>query len=196
MSCPRWGSRTPCWIKPGEGAEGDPDDRFKRLFAAQSGSADAGQRASVERWQGRDRYYERVQDAAAGDESATDEALRVMSHLQEMASPLPEDVHTWRGIRSVEQTFGTGVGDLRGRDAQIVRRFMSTTMFGHIARDEFTRPGKGGALLKVTALAGAAAVWLPPIGDPQLSYQGELLFRPGFLLRIVERRRVCRRAGD
>jgi hypothetical protein len=62
---------------------------------------------------------------------------------------------------------------------------MSTSVHEQVVRDEFIHPGKDAALLKVTARAGTAAVWMPPIGDPAMAYQGELLFRPGAMLRII-----------
>lgn len=158
---------------------------MNELFEGQADQVDAGQKASAERWQQRDRYYEQVQAAAVHDENATDESLQVMNDLQDMAIALPEDVEVWRGVRSIEETFGTGIDGLIGRDDEIVRRFMSTTVHKNVARGEFTRPSKSPALLKVTAHAGAAAVWMPPIGDPEMAYQGELLFRPGCLLRIL-----------
>lgn len=118
------------------------------------------------------------------DENATDEALAVAADLQELAAPLSEDIQVWRGIRSIEDTFGTTADKLETRPPEIVNRFMSTTVYEHLARDEFTRPSRDPAVPKVTARAGSYAIWMPPIGSPQMAYQGELLFTRGHLLRI------------
>lgn len=162
----------------------EPDDGLNRLFGEQSAAADTQIRASVQRWQQLGRYYEQVQ-AAVKDNNPNGEAVRVALDLQLLAAPLPEDVQVWRGIRSIEATFGAPIDQLESQPGEIVNRFMSTTAHESVARDEFLHPGPQPALLKVTARSGARAVWMPPIGDPEMAYQGELLFAPGHLLRIL-----------
>lgn len=155
------------------------------MFADQADSASARQRASASRWQSLDRFYEQVQAAAADEGDASDEALLVMADLQAMAAPLTADVQLWRGIRNLDETFGAGLDQLVGREPEITTRFLSTTVHEGLARSEFTQPGPAPAILKVTARAGTRAVWMPSAGDPSLAYQGELLFQPGTLLRIL-----------
>jgi hypothetical protein len=168
----------------GDGGGEGPQDRLNSMFADQTAAASAGQRASARRWQGKDRYYEQVQAAVSGGE-ATNEARQVADDLRDLAQPLTTEVQVWRGIRSIEDTFGAGVGDLESQPAQIVNRFMATSVHEQVARDEFTRPGRHPAMMRITARAGVKAVWLPPIGDADTAYQGELLFRDGFQLRIL-----------
>ena len=59
----------------------------------------------------------------------------------------------------------------------VIRGFLSTTIHRRIALDEFTVPAGGGgaALLEIHVPVGKPAVWVPPLGDPGLAYQGELL---------------------
>lgn len=139
----------------------------------------------MQRWQGLDRFYQQVQAAVTDAPGSTDEAFAVAEDLRRIAQRLDEDVQVWRGIRSVEDSFDSGLDQLAARPAAILRRFLSTSVHQRVARSEFTRPGRDPALLKITARAGVRAVWIPPIGDPDMSYQGELLFQPGALVRIV-----------
>jgi hypothetical protein len=64
------------------------------------------QRASVRRWQNRDRFYRQVQRAAAQEVGASEEAQDVMEDLMALAQPLQGTIVVWRGIRSVDDTFG------------------------------------------------------------------------------------------
>ncbi|MCB0948315.1 MAG: hypothetical protein KDB44_03385 [Mycobacterium sp.] len=154
------------------------------MFSDQAASATQEQRAAVARWQGRDRFYEKVQQAVVGD--GHPDAMTVAQQLSDLAQPLPGDVEVWRGIRSIEDTFGTGIDEVEGRADQVARRFMSTSASEQVARGEFLRPGRNPALLKVTARAGIPAVWMPPVGDQRDTHQGELLLAPGFELRIIK----------
>lgn len=123
---------------------------------------------SVRRWQGRGRYYEEVQRAAAKNPLARREAQLGAYDLLDLARLLPEDVLVWRGIRSVGATFGVApyaLETLVRRPVEVTSRFLSTTVYRHIAESEFTAPGQSPALLKINARAGARAVWLPPLGD-------------------------------
>ncbi|MBS9532877.1 hypothetical protein KIH27_04655 [Mycobacterium sp. M1] len=119
------------------------------------------------------------------EEDPSTEAVRVAAALQELASPLSGDVQVWRGIRSIEDTFGTTVDGLKTWSSRIVNRFMSTTVHRDLACGEFLQPGSDPAVLKVTARAGSYAIWVPPIGSPEHAYQGELLFTRGHPLRIL-----------
>lgn len=162
----------------------NPEDRLNELFAGQRDRITADQRDSVERWQGTDRFYEQVQRAVENAENVTDEAAQVTSDLFDLAQALPEDVQVWRGVRNVVAAFGAALGDLEGR-AEGIQRFVSTSIYEQVASTEFTEPGRAPALLKVVAKAGVRAIWIPPLGKPGLAYQGELLFLPGHVLRIL-----------
>jgi hypothetical protein len=59
------------------------------MFRAQAHTASDGHRASVRRWQGRDRFYRQVQRAAAQVVGASEEAQAVMEDLIALARPLP-----------------------------------------------------------------------------------------------------------
>lgn len=178
------GGRPPGGDRLASAGDEDPRDRLDRLFSDQAASATQEQRAAVARWQGRDRFYEKVQQAVVGD--GHPDAMTVAQQLSDLAQPLPGDVEVWRGIRSIEDTFGTGIDEVEGRADQVARRFMSTSASEQVARGEFLRPGRNPALLKVTARAGIPAVWMPPVGDQRDTHQGELLLAPGFELRIIK----------
>ncbi|TDO18143.1 hypothetical protein EV580_1325 [Mycobacterium sp. BK086] len=181
------GGKPPQPPKASSPAAGDnPEDRMNALFAGQADGATAGQKDLAARWQSLDRYYEQVQAAAVDDPSASEDSIAVAEGLRRLTLPLPEDVQVWRGIRSIEATFGTGIEQVAGRPDEIMRRFLSTSVHEQVARDEFTQPGRNPAMLKITAKAGVKAVWMPPLGDPTMAYQGELLFQTGALLRIVD----------
>jgi len=62
----------------------------------------------------------------------------------------------------------------------VTRSFLSTTIFRDVAVAEFTLPpgSDGPAILEIDVPAGTPAVWVPPLGDPALAYQGELLGAP------------------
>lgn len=66
------------------------------------------------------------------------------------------------------------------------KSFLSTTIHRDVAMREFTAPpGSGGAaLLEIEVPAGTPALWVPPLGDPVLRYQGELVLPRGTELRI------------
>lgn len=163
----------------------DPHQRLDRLFAEQSARATSQQRAAVKRWQGPDRFYDRVQEALGGADD--DEAQTVAQEIVKLAQPLPEDTELWRGIRSISETFGvhaTDVESLTGREWR-ESRFMSTTISRAKTTPEFTHPGSASAILQIVARSGARAVWIPPLGVPNFVRQSELLFVDGTRVRIL-----------
>jgi hypothetical protein len=165
-----------------QGAD-DPKERLNRIFADQTTAATPKQRAAVARWQGKDRFYEKVQRALSG--AGEPEAVAIAQELSNLARPLPEDVEVWRGIRSTARAFGVDdVNALKGRE-WIESRFTATTTSRDTATPEFTRPGAKPAILQITARAGASAVWLPPLGVDENAGQNELLFTQGAVVRIL-----------
>lgn len=80
--------------------------RLTWIFADQSHAATPEQRASVRRWQGHDRFYQQVQLAAQDDPNASDDARDVADDLTTLAIPISQQVVVWRGIRSIDRTFG------------------------------------------------------------------------------------------
>lgn len=114
--------------------------------------------------------------------------MSVAQELSKLAQPLPEDTEVWRGIRSIDKTFGMAradAGSLSGRQ-WVGERFMGTTLSREIAISEFTHPGPAPAILQVTTRAGAPAVWIPPLGKPKHARQSELLFMQGIRVRILD----------
>ncbi|OBY30645.1 hypothetical protein ACT18_16280 [Mycolicibacter kumamotonensis] len=94
----------------------------------------------MRRWQGRDRFYKQVQLAALDDPSASIEAIDVADDLTTLGEPLTQMVKVWRGIRSVENTFGVGQNQLETLVGQTfeVDQFFSTTVDRRVA--EGSRP--------------------------------------------------------
>jgi hypothetical protein len=161
--------------------------RLAWIFADQSANATSGQRQSVRRWQGRDRFYEQVQLAATDNPSASDEARDVADDLTALAAPLTQTIEVWRGIRSIDKTFGVpaaGLSALVGQSFD-VDRFFSTTIDRRVAEREFAEPARAPALYRIAVQGGTTVVWLPPVGDPEEAHQQELLLLPGIETRIV-----------
>lgn len=154
-----------------------------RVVAA---SATDGELAAVRRYQALDRTYEMVNRLLryepGADELSDAELADVRDIVRGLSQLLerwrtPEPLRVYRGLRS-----RAGLTDVR----IITRSFLATTIVRDIAIDEFTvPPAPGGpALLEIDVPAGVPAVWVPPLGDPALAYQGELLL-PRRLLLLV-----------
>lgn len=161
--------------------------RLTWIFADQTATATPEQREAVLRWQSRDRFYEHVQLAVTDDSAASDDARDVADSLTSLAAPLTQSVEVWRGIRSIDNTFGVPAEQLAtliGHRFEI-DRFFSTTADRRVAESEFTEPAPAPALYKITVQGGTEAVWLPPLGDPEEARQQELLLLPGIEARIV-----------
>jgi hypothetical protein len=158
------------------------------MFRGQAEVANDEHRASVRRWQGRDRFYRQVQRAAAQVVGASEEAQDVMEDLIALAQPLQDDVVVWRGVRSVDDTFGVPAERLDdligGRRASA--QFLATSADRGIVEREFTEPATSPALLRVQARRGTHAVWVLPLGDEENAGQMELLFLPTALVRILD----------
>ena len=102
--------------------------------------------------------------------------------------PLPEQVTVWRGVRDVEAVFGmsnTRLELLVGTE-YAVPMFFATSLSRRVAKDEFTAPGVGPALLELVAQAGVPALWVPVLGEKVNAYQQELLFPPRTIVRILQ----------
>lgn len=141
------------------------------------------ERAAIRRYQALDRTYELVAAVLRGqvspDALPAEDAEAVTAIIDALTPAtnrwrLPEPLRLYRGQRSssrVRRTWMTvgGVG--------IADTFVSTTIYKQVAIDEFTQPpGPGGPiLLDIDAPAGTPGLWLPPAGEPDLAYQGELL---------------------
>ena len=136
--------------------------------------------SALRRYQARDRTYELVNRLLRGDPGADelsdeqDAAVRdIVRRLNQLLNRwrTPEPIRAYRGLRS-------RVGlDIVGDVPLVTRSFLSTTIVRGVAVSEFTvPPGPGGpAILEIDVPAGTPAVWVPPLGDPALAYQGELL---------------------
>lgn len=171
--------------RPAQTGDEDPHDRLDRLFSEQTAKATPRQRSAVVRWQGMDRFYDKVQAALGGN--GDPEAMIVAQELSKLAQPLSEDVELWRGVRSIRKTFGVGrddVASVAGRE-WIEERFMGATVSLDKATPEFTHPGPAPAILHIVARAGTPAVWIPPLGKPEHARQSELLLMDGVRVRIL-----------
>jgi len=91
----------------------------------------------------------------------------------------PEPVRAYRGLRSRDAIDLTSL--------YIAETFVSTSLDREVAVDEFTVPPgeSGAALLELEVPAGVPAIWVPPLGDPALAYQAELILDRG--VRIIPR---------
>jgi len=148
------------------------------------------QRAAVVRWQGADRFYEKINAALRGETDDPEPVDTADTLLGVVTHPLAGEYIVWRGARSVEAAFDVSADrleELIGLREPLVR-FTSTSLDENVAINEFTKPQlKGGAVLMELALApGVRAAWIPPIGDQEMAYQQELLVRPGMMQRIVD----------
>lgn len=161
--------------------------RLSWIFADQCAHATTQQRQSVHRWQGRDRFYQQVQRAVKDDPDASDEARDVADDLTTLAAPLTQRVVVWRGIRSIDNTFGVPrekLASLIGRTFE-VDQFFATTADRRVAEAEFTEPSTTPALYEIAVQAGTEAIWVPPLGAAEEARQQELLLLPGVETRIV-----------
>lgn len=146
-------------------------------------SLTADQITAIRRYQALDRTYELVAAVVRGrlspDDLTAEQSADVLGIIDglDLATErwrLPERVRAYRGQRSIGRLFGSGprVG------AEIeAESFLSTSIHRRVAIDEFTAPtGTGGPVLfEIQLPEGASALWVPPVGDPELAYQGELL---------------------
>jgi len=151
--------------------------------------------AAIRRYQGLDRSYELVAAVLRGRCSPGDltapEAELVTMILRALPASIarwrvPEALRVYRGQRSVARFLGSGA---RG-GVLVADSFLSTTIFRKVALDEFTKPaGPGGpSLLEISVPTGTPALWVPPIGDPALAYQGELLLDLGSRIAVRSER--------
>ena len=166
--------------------------RLTEASSTVAGALTADEVAAIRRYQGLDRAYELVASVMRGLRSPADltatEAELVTTILRVLPVSIarwrvPEPLRVYRGQRSVAGLLGSGAREER---VLVADSFLSTTIFREVALDEFTRPaGPGGpALLEITVVAGTPALWVPPVGDPALANQGELLLDLGSRLAV------------
>ncbi len=143
----------------------------------------AAERDALRRYQALDRTYELVNQVLRGERHpgtlSADEALagrEIARGLTEMLRRwrTPKAVVAYRGVRS-RSRLDLAAGRL------LSNSFLSTALFRVVAVDEFTVPAgaDGPALMEIAIPSGMPAVWVPPLGDPALAYQGELLLDRG-----------------
>lgn len=136
--------------------------------------------SALRRYQAMDRTYElvnRLLRSEPGADELSDEqdaAVRdIVRHLNRTLNRwrTSEPIRAYRGLRS--RVGLDAVADV----PLVTRSFLSTTIVRDVAVGEFTiPPGPGGpALLEIDVPVGTPAIWVPPLGDPTLAYQGELL---------------------
>lgn len=149
---------------------------------------DDSHRAAIERWQGMDRFYAKVQKAVEG-KSPDPAALRVAAELRRAAvkTPLESDVLMWRGVRNWHTAFGSeSLEELALYDEEQAR-FTAISSDRRISEEQFTTFGKAGALLTIRAKKGTPGIWMPSNGsaDEDLVAQQEFLVPPGARMRVV-----------
>ncbi|MCI4675014.1 hypothetical protein [Candidatus Mycolicibacterium alkanivorans] len=86
--------------------------------------------------------------------------VNVADDLASLAAPLAQRVVVWRGIRSINNTFGVSSGDLETLvDCTLeVDQFFATTADRRVAEAEFAEPATAPALYKVTVQPRTEAV--------------------------------------
>lgn len=150
------------------------------------GGAEIG---ALRRYQALDRTYELVNRLLRGEPGADelsdvqDAAVRdIVRSLNQLVNRwrTPEPFRVYRGLRS-----RAGL-DVSADVPLVTRSFLSTTTDRNVAVSEFTVPPgvSGPALLAIDVPAGTPAIWVPPLGDPALAYQGELLLPRGLPLMV------------
>ncbi len=160
--------------------ESDAAELAAHLDASLAGDElDESQRFAVARWQGMDRFYQRVQNAVRGDGETSREAEELADALDELidARPLDRDVIVWRGIRNASAMFGMTSDALSNAVGSEIPPggFIATSSSREVAVS-FTAPGQDPVLLRVLARAGNGALWVSRGGSPDLADQSELLF--------------------
>lgn len=146
------------------------------------------EKSAIHRWQGMDRYYQKIQAAAEG--TSTDaRALSDLDLLDTAAGRMRIDspVITWRGVRNVEAAIGKPIDQVEPGDDLTSTRFTAVSTNISIAK-EFTAPGKNPAIFRVKVGEGTPGIWMPTHGRQESEYreQEELLLPPDVTMRIVE----------
>lgn len=185
------GGNRPPPASPG-GASGDDGllGRLDEMFASQAASATESERAAVRRWQSTDRFYQLVQAVlrSSGDDAAAAAVAEQMTGLMARGRTSSEIV-AWRGVRSSVNTFELDSGDLGPLVGShfTARGFLATSTLRSAVEAFLVPDGPGGAvILKLTVPSGEPALWVPPLGDPSLAPQAELVLRPDRRI-LVER---------
>lgn len=175
-------------------SEGDRDveTRLTDSAAAVAASITSDESEIIRRCQATDRTYELVSDVLRGyvayddlDDAQAVAVAEIVATLDDLTNRwrTPDALVLHRGQRSLARSFGD-----RPRIGRIfeVDSFLSTTIHRHVAVGEFTEPPgpDGPVLLDVVAPAGTRALWVPPVGDSALAYQGELILPRRTRLRI------------
>lgn len=165
----------------------EPENELAELLTESArtvtASLTAAEVEAVRRYQGRDRTYELVAAVLRNPKSSddlTEEQADLVGRIVRTLSAAtrrwqaPVSMPGYRGQRSLDQVLGAG--PRVGRTIQPAT-FLSTSIYRDVALEEFAAPpGPGGsALFEVLVPGGTQGLWLPPIGDPELAYQGELL---------------------
>lgn len=135
-------------------------------------------RAAITRWQGPDRFYERVQRVIR--EGTDDyEATLTATVLEDLIDrcEIGRTVICWRGERDSNRVFGVSAGDL----ANLVGRAFDTVGFyavsasRDVAEGAFTIPGRDPVIVRAVITPNAHALWVAAAGAPELAEQQELL---------------------
>lgn len=172
-------------------------DRLTNGSRVAYGAVARGEVDAVRRYQAPDRFYVVVNRVLRGDRSIAGEEARVAAKVINGLDAVvkrwvtPEPLRVFRGVRNAAQVFGT-VPPRPGTQL-VPRGFVSTSIYRDVAVSEFTVPAAAGrgALLEIDVPVGTPAIWVPPLGVPELARQGELVLNRGIRLSLGD----CRAEG-
>lgn len=148
--------------------------------------------SALRRYQGRDRSYDLINrflrrelDPASLTEQQqlmVDEVVTALDSLMRRWRT-PEPLRVYRGLRRRDL-------DAIQPGANPARSFVSTTIDRDVAIREFTEPAgaSGPSLMHIDVPVGVPAIWVPPLGDPILADQGELILDRRIRIAAGQRR--------
>ncbi len=139
---------------------------------------DGAARAAIIRWQGLDRFYERVQQVIreGADDDEADLTATILEDLIDRHE-IGRTIVGWRGERDAHRAFGVTTDDLPyliGRAFDTVG-FYAVSMSREVAEEGFTTPGRDPVIVRATIAPNVHALWVAAAGIPELAEQRELL---------------------
>jgi hypothetical protein len=170
--------------------------RLDRAFAYQRAALTARQLKVVRLWQRTDREYEAIQAVARGPADprvlSPQQLMRAVEWRRELyrairTGRLPYDLTVYRGVRSLQRTFGVHDADAIEDGPTSFRGFTATSVLRRVALEEFTAPA--GALMEIAVSAGTPVLWVAGVGSRRLRRQGELLLPDSVTAQLAGRRR-------
>lgn len=147
--------------------------------------ATPGEVAAVRRYQSLDGQHERLNASLLEDDGdwMTTPLAAVVDDLDTLLDRafLPLDVVTYRGVSDIDEAAPARVGAV-----EVIGSYLSTSLDAVVAERDFAvgpRPG----VLRIAAPRATRALWVPPLGRRDLSYEQEVLFARFTRLRFGRR---------